>query len=142
MTHIETRRGEWGGDDPPHEDVVNVWVARTQPRDQATGAIAFDISYNEAKLRVPIQALMDLEDNSFPYEEVTDAVNDWIATAKEYPHTRRQCLCCWERGTIGRVICVECNAKFGELIYADVDEDSSQLWQARRLWYTGTTKAK
>jgi len=148
--------GEWDGDEyngwrfveyeVPGEQ-VQVWVARSQPRDQVTGSIAFDISYNigtnnVTKLRVPIQALMDLEDNTFPYEEVTEAVNDWIATAKKYPKTRRNCLCCWQRATKGRVLCGECNIKFGELIYADVDEDSSQLWQARRLWYTGTTKAK
>ena len=129
------------------EEEVKVWVARSQPREQGTGAIAFDISFNvatekESISRVPIQALMDFENNSFPYEEVTEAVNDWIEKAKRFPHTRRNCLCCRNKATKGRVLCVECNPKFGELIYADVEENCTQLWQARRLWYTGSTEAK
>ena len=109
--------------DCPIEE-VKVWVARSQPRDQVTGAIAFDISFNvgtekESISRVPIQALMDLEDNSFPYEEVTEAVNDWIEKAKRFPDTRRNCLCCWKRATKGKVLCQGCHTKFGELIYAD-----------------------
>ena len=131
----------------PDEEQVKVWVARSQPRDQETGAIVFDISFNlgtdqETKLRVPMQALMDLEDNSFPYEEVTESVNDWIEKAKRFPHTRRNLLCCWNKATKGKVLCVECNPKYGELIYADVEEDCTQLWQARRLWYTGSIEAK
>lgn len=129
--------GEWDGDeyngwrfmpyevddDQPVEE-VKVWVARSQPRDQETGAVAFDISFNvgtekESISRVPIQALMDLEDNSFPYEEVTEAVNDWIEKAKRFPHTRRNCLCCFKRATKGKVLCQGCNSEFGELIYAE-----------------------
>lgn len=135
--------GEWDGDayngarwipyeveddepevqEEPTEE-VKVWVARSQPRDQETGAIAFDISFNvgtekESISRVPIQALMDLEDNSFPYEEVTQAVNDWIEKANRFPHARRNCLCCWERATKGKVLCQGCNTEFGELIYAE-----------------------
>lgn len=103
---------------------VKVWVARSQPRDQETGAVAFDISFNvgtekESISRVPIQALMDLEDNSFPYEEVTQAVNDWIEKAKLFPHARRNCLCCFKRATKGKVLCQGCNTEFGELIYAE-----------------------
>ena len=103
---------------------VKVWVARSQPRDQETGAIAFDISFDigsekESISRVPIQALMDLEDNSFPYEEVTKAVNDWIDKAKRFPHTRRNCLCCWKRASKGKVLCQGCNTQFGDVIYAD-----------------------
>ena len=106
-----------------HEE-VKVWVARSQPRDQETGAIAFDISFNvgtekESISRVPIQALMDLENNSFPYEEVTEAVNDWIEKAKQFPHTRRNCLGCWKRATKGKVLCQGCHSDFGEVIYAD-----------------------
>ena len=148
---------EWDGDeyngwyevqeddqDRPSEQ-VKVWVARSQPRDKETGAIAFDISFEYAQWkdhRVSIIELMDLEDNSFPYEEVTESVNDWIEKAKRFPHTRRNCLCCWNKATKGKVLCVECNPKYGELIYADVEEDCTQLWQARRLWYTGSIEAK
>lgn len=146
-THYDELLGEWDGDefngwrfipyevaqeepevvqDPQEEDVppeqVKVWVARSQPRDKDTGAIAFDISFEHAEWkdhRVSILDLMDLEDNSFPYEEVTDAVNDWIEKAKRFPHTRRNCLCCWKRATKGKVLCQGCHSKFGEIIYAD-----------------------
>lgn len=140
--YTDERLGEWDGDEYngwrffPYEveeepevveeptEQVKVWVARSQPRDQESGAIAFDISFNvgtekESILRVPIQALMDLEDNSFPYEEVTEAVNGWIDTAKRFPDTRRNCLCCSKRATKGKVLCKGCHPKFGELIYAE-----------------------
>ena len=138
MAETETHLGEWDGDEfngwrfipygveEEEEDVpveqVKVWVARSQPRDKDTGAIAFDISFEYAQWkdhRVSILALMDLEDNSFPYEEVTEAVNDWIEKAKRFPHTRRNCLCCWKRATKGKVLCQGCHTKFGEVIYAD-----------------------
>lgn len=128
--------GEWDGDEfngwrfipyeVEEEDVpdeqVKVWVARSQPRDKDTGAIAFDISFEYAQWkdhRVSILELMDLEDNSFPYEEVTEAVNDWIEKAKRFPHTRRNCLCCWNKATKGKVLCQGCDTKFGVLIYAE-----------------------
>lgn len=141
MADTDTRPGEWDGDEfngwrfipyqgvqEPKEDVldeqVKVWVARSQPRDKHTGAIAFDISFNvgtknESLARVSIRELMDLEDNSFPYEEITEAVNDWIEKAKLFPHTRRKCLCCWKKATKGKVLCQGCHTKFGEVIYAD-----------------------
>ena len=138
MADTETRLGEWDGDEyngwrfipyqveEPELDVkeeeVKVWVARSQPRDKDTGAIAFDISFEYAEWkdhRVSILDLMDLEDNSFPYEEVTEAVNDWIQKAKRFPHTRRNCLCCRKRATKGKVLCQGCHSKFGEVIYAD-----------------------
>ena len=137
--------GEWDGDESngwrfiPYEveddepelpadlsewptEQVKVWVARSQPRNKDTGAIAFDISFEYAQWkdhRVSILDLMDLEDNSFPYEEVTEAVNDWIEKAKRFPHTRRNCLCCFKRATKGKVLCQGCHTKFGEVIYAD-----------------------
>ena len=141
MADTDTRPGEWDGDEfngwrfipyqgvqEPKEDLldeqVKVWVARSQPRDKHTGSIAFDISFNvgtknESLARVSIRELMDLEDNSFPYEEVTEAVNDWIEKAKLFPHTRRKCLCCWKKATKGKVLCQGCHTKFGEVIYAD-----------------------
>lgn len=141
-THYDERLGEWDGDEyngwrfvtyaemgladdnPEPIDNTKIWVARTQPRDQETGSIAFDMSFNvgtddEMKLRVPIIALMNMNDNSFPYEEVTEAVNDWVDTAKRFPHTRRNCLCCWNRATKGKVLCQGCHTNFGEVIYAD-----------------------
>ena len=107
--------------DVPAEE-VKVWVARSQPRDKETGAVAFDISFEYAEWkdhRVSILDLMDVEDNSFPYEEVTHAVNDWIEKAKRFPNTRRNCLCCWKRATKGKVLCKGCHTKFGDVIYAE-----------------------
>lgn len=101
---------------------VKVWVARSQPRDKFTGAIAFDISFEYAQWkhhRVSILALMDLEDNSFPYEEVTDAVNDWIDKANRFPNNRRNCICCNKKAIKGKILCKGCNSKYGKLIYAD-----------------------
>ena len=104
------------------EEKVKVWVARSQPRDQETGAIAFDISFeyeNWMMHRVSIIDLMDLEDNSFPYDEVTQAVNHWIDVAKRFPHTRRKCLSCNKRATKGKVLCGACHMRFGKVIYAE-----------------------
>lgn len=140
-TNYDEQLGEWDGDefngwrfipykvedqepelDQWHAEEVKVWVARSQPRDKATGAIAFDISFEYAQWkdhRVSILDLMNLEDNSFPYKEVTDAINDWIEKAKRFPHTKRNCLCCTKRATKGKVLCKACNTKFSEVIYAD-----------------------
>ena len=101
---------------------VKVWIARSQPRDQETGAIAFDISFEYANWkmhRVSIIDLMDLEDNSFPYDEVTQAINNWIDVAKRFPHTRRNCLSCNKRATKGKVLCGACHMRFGKVIYAE-----------------------
>lgn len=103
---------------------VKVWIERSQPRDLETGAIAFDISFDvgtqdESISRVPIVALMDLKDNSFPYEEVTNAVNDWIEKAKRTPNNRRNCLCCRKRAIKGKVLCQKCDTEYAGIIYAE-----------------------
>ena len=105
-------------------DKTKIWVTRTQPRDPETRAIAFDMSFNvgtddEVKLRVPILALMDMNSNSFPYPEVSQAVDDWVEKAKEYPNTRRKCLCCRRKATKGLVLCKGCGDKFGKVIYSE-----------------------
>ena len=115
------------------ESNTYVWTSRSQPRDQETGEIAFDISFNvglddEEKKRVRITTLMDLDDLSFEYEEVTDAVNDWLAVAKNYPDIRRNCLCCRRRATKSKVLCGWCGPKYGPTIEAkeeaEVKEDA------------------
>ena len=148
-TEYDERFGEWDGDEyngwrfityaemglVEHDmgladanqgpiDKTKIWVTRTQPRDPKTGAIAFDMSFNvetddEVKLRAPILALMDMNSNSFPYPEVTQAVDDWVEKAKEYPNTRRKCLCCRRKATKGLVLCKGCGDKFGKVIYSE-----------------------
>lgn len=104
------------------DEQVKVWVARSQPRNKVTGAIAFDISFEYAGWkthRVSILDLMDLEDNSFPYDEVTNAVNDYIAKAKLFPRTKRNCLCCSKKAATANVLCLRCIPKFSKVIYAE-----------------------
>lgn len=100
-----------------------VWTSRSQPRDLETNEIAFDISFdvgtdNESWSRVPITALMDLQDHSFEYDEVTNAINDWIDTAKQYPNIKRICVCCNKRAIKGKILCTKCSPKYGPTIYA------------------------
>ena len=102
---------------PTHPDQVH--VARSQPRHQETGAICFDVTYSDGSWsRVPIQAFVDLSDDTFSHEDVADAVNDWVATAKRYPFVRRNCLCCNRRAANGAVLCAQCTPKWGEAVYA------------------------
>ena len=96
-----------------------IHIARSQPRNQETGAICFDVTYPEgSRLRVPIQGFVDLSDATFSHEDVADAVNDWVATAKQHPFVRRNCLFCNHRATKGRVLCTKCAPKWSEAVYA------------------------
>ena len=102
-----------------HGNQDQVHVARSQPRDPETGAICFDVTYADGSWsRVPIQAFIDLADETFSHEEVADAVNDWVATALRHPFVRRNCLCCNRRATNGAVLCATCTPKWGEAVYA------------------------
>ena len=106
-------------DSQPMTNQDQIHVARSQPRCQETGAICFDVTYRDGSWsRVPIQAFIDLEDATFSHEAVADAVNDWVATAKRYPFTRRNCLCCNGRATKGKVLCTKCAPKWSEAVYA------------------------
>jgi hypothetical protein len=96
-----------------------IHVARSQPRCKETGAICFDVTYTDGSWsRVPIQAFIDLEDDTFSHEDVADAVNDWVYTAKRHPDTRRNCICCNRRAVKGKVLCKECTRKWGSAVYA------------------------
>lgn len=97
----------------------HIHVARSQPRDPRTGAICFDVTYADGSWsRVPVQAFVDPQDNLFTHEIVADAVNDWVAMAKRYPFTRRNCLCCSARAFKGGVLCGGCTREWGPAIYA------------------------
>ena len=105
------------------EQTSYIWTSRSQPRDSETGEIAFDISFNigspnESWSRVPITALMDLRDQTVAFEEVAEAINDWVAVAKQHPFIRRNCLCCHRRATKGKILCSTCVSTYGPTIYA------------------------
>jgi hypothetical protein len=101
------------------EDMGRVKVARSQPRDSETGEICFDISYEDGSWsRVPIRALMDLEDHSFLHEDVVNAVNDWIDVAQRFPSARRNCICCDKRTVKGTVLCQSCTPIYGPTVMA------------------------
>ena len=102
---------------------IYVWTSRSQPRDQETGEIAFDISYNvgtpeESWSRVPITALMDLADKTVAHEEVAEAINDWIEVAKKHPKIRRNCICCNNRTIPSKILCRDCIPTYGPTIDA------------------------
>lgn len=114
---------------------THIWTSRSQPRDPKTGEIAFDMSFDvntpdESWSRVPITAFMDLEDNSIEYDEVTDAINDWLEMAKQYPHVRRSCVCCRTRATKGKILCGSCTMKYGPTIEG---EEEREVTPSKRL---------
>ena len=101
------------------EDTGRVKVARSQPRDSETGEICFDISYEDGSWsRVPIRALMDLDDHSFIHDDVVNAVNDWIDVAQRFPAARRNCICCDKRTVKGTVLCRACTPIYGPTVMA------------------------
>ena len=100
-----------------------IWISRSQPRNKETGEICFDITYypgtnKENTSRVQITKLIDLSDNTVKYEEIANAINDWINVAKEYPHINRKCLCCNKRAIKSYVVCKSCRPTYFEVIYA------------------------
>ena len=104
-------------------EVYHIMQSRSKPRDPESGSICFDVIYIDGSLsRVKIQDFIDLDDNTFLYDEVTTAVNDWIRVAETFPHTRRQCLLCRRRSMIGEVLCKRCKPVWGPAVYA-IDED-------------------
>jgi hypothetical protein len=94
-------------------NLSHVKVARSQPRDPATGEICFDIEYDGKITRLPIRNMMDLEKQIIVVDAVADAVEDWIAVAAAYPSTRRKCICCRRRATTGRIMCGFCSKDYG-----------------------------
>jgi hypothetical protein len=103
--------------------LYHVWTSRSQPRNLKTGEIAFDITINigtdkEKTSRIPITKLMDLNDNTIEYEEVVNAINDWIAVANKYPNIMRKCICCLRKSKKSNVLCYGCSDKYNDIIYA------------------------
>lgn len=100
-----------------------IWISRSQPRDKITGEICFDITYHpgtdkEKTSRTQITKLIDLNDHTVKYEEVANAINDWINVAIEYPYNNRKCLCCNKRAINSYVLCKSCLSTHFEVIYA------------------------
>jgi hypothetical protein len=97
----------------------HIWVSRSQPRCRETGAICFDVTYQDGSWsRVPIQAFMKLEDLTFTHGEVAEAINDWIEVARCVPNVKRHCICCNRRAIKGRVLCRGCNPTYNNIVYA------------------------
>ena len=102
--------------------LYHVWTSRSQPRNLKTGEIAFDITINigtdkEKTSRIPITKLMDFNDNTIEYEEVVNAINDWIAVANKYPNIMRKCICCLKKAKKSNILCHGCK-KYNDIIYA------------------------
>ena len=94
--------------------VQHVKVARSQPRDPATGEICFDVEYKDGTVaRVPIRSFMNLEEQFITHDDVSNAVEDWIAVAAKYPYILRKCICCRRRATTGRIMCGFCSKDYG-----------------------------
>lgn len=106
---------------PPHHDDY-VAVKRSVPR--VNGEVAFDVTYANGPnkgywQRAPITLFMDFDDLTFSHEAVADAVNDWVQTAKEFPKTRRNCICCNRRAEKAKVLCRGCMPKYQAIIEAE-----------------------
>ena len=64
---------------------------------------------------VPITALL----NRMPQLlQGSDAINDWIRFAQDYPTKRRNCLCCNRRAVKGSVLCAVCTPNYHDAVYA------------------------
>jgi hypothetical protein len=95
-----------------------VAVKRSVPR--VNGEVAFDVTYSDGCWsRVPLTCFMDIEDLTFSHEAVADAVNDWVQTAKEFPKTRRNCICCNTRAEKAKVLCRGCMPRYQAIIEAE-----------------------
>ena len=84
------------------------------------GQIAFDVAYDRTSKpqRYPIIKFMDTTDKTVTNKEVADRINHWINVAKQWPATRRNCLCCNRRAIKGKVLCKTCTPIYGATIYA------------------------
>lgn len=101
----------------PHPDDY-VAVKRSVPR--VDGQVAFDVTYSDSSWsRVPLTYFMDLEELTFSHDSVTCAINDWVQTAKEFPKTKRNCICCNSRAEKGKVLCRGCIPKYQAIIEAE-----------------------
>tara|TARA_Y100000591_G_scaffold117686_1_gene100694 strand:+ start:399 stop:1196 length:798 start_codon:yes stop_codon:yes gene_type:complete len=121
-------RDDWLEDDfepvqvyPPHHD-DHVAVNRSVPR--VHGQVAFDVTYASGPnkgywQRVPITHFMDFDNLTFSHQVVTDAVNDWVQTASEFPKARRNCIYCNRPAEKGKVLCWGCIPKYQAIIEAE-----------------------
>ena len=84
------------------------------------GQIAFDVAYDRTSKpqRYPITKFMDTTNKTVINKEVADRINHWINVAKQWPATRRNCLCCNHRAIKSKVLCKTCTPIYGATIYA------------------------
>jgi hypothetical protein len=105
------------------EPDISILISRSYSRDAKTGEILFDISYNYESnkiitKRTGLTKLIDLNDNTVEYEDIANAINNWINVAKKYPNVKRNCLCCNNRTIKSFVLCKSCKPKYYDSIYA------------------------
>jgi len=102
---------------------LHIWISRSQPRHKITGEICFDITYHpdtdkEKTTRTQITKLIDLNDQTVKYEEIANAINNWINVAIQYPDKNRKCLFCNKRTIKSLILCKYCKNKYYETMYA------------------------
>lgn len=102
------------------EEEIIFHFARTQPRCNETGELAFDVSFTDSKecFRIPITEFFDLEEKTVVYEEVTNYINDKISVASKYPNIKRKCICCYRKSVIGDVLCRKCSPIYHDVVFA------------------------
>lgn len=102
------------------EEEIIFHFARTQPRCNETGELAFDVSFTDSKecFRIPITEFFDLEEKTVAYEEVTNYINDKISVASKYPNIKRKCICCYRKSLIGDVLCRKCSPIYHDVVFA------------------------
>lgn len=102
---------------------ISILISRSYSRDAKTGEILFDISYNYKSNKIITNKIgltnfIDLNDNTVEYQQIADAINNWINVAKKYPNVKRHCLCCNNRTIKSFVLCKSCKPKYYDSIYA------------------------
>ena len=105
--------------DQVKEQVVQVWYSRAWSRDQKTGAMVFEVISYESKSSVPITALMDLTNQTVEYDVVSDAINQMLGVAKQYPNVHRKCICCKRKAKKAKIVCWSCTGTYGPTIEAE-----------------------
>ena len=107
-------------EDSKEEEEIFFHFARTQPRCNETGELAFDVSFTDSKecFRIPITEFFDLEEKTVAYEEVSNYINDKISVASRFPYKNRKCICCYRKSVIGDVLCRKCSPIYHDVVFA------------------------
>lgn len=107
--------------------VLGWGMVLTWNRNQETGEILFhyeDAFVPGSRTSVPITALMDLDNQTFYYQAVSDTVKVWTQFAEQYPTTpvgrgQPRCICCNVHAIQGSVLCSICTPTYHAIVYAE-----------------------